>query len=189
MRRLPLLAVLIAGLVAAPPAEAQVPADHQAALLLRILAYDRNVRTRADSAVTVVVLHGAGEGESEKACAAVENALATLADAVTVSGLPVRVESLAYHDAAAFESAVATLGAAAVYVCPGLGQAIPALSEVTRRRSLLSFTSVEEHVREGLGIGIVRRGARAAVVVNIPAARAEGASLDAGLLQLAEVVR
>jgi hypothetical protein len=49
------------------------------------------------------------------------------------------------------------------------------------------MTSVESSVRGGLAIGVVDGGSR--LMVNLPAAEAEGAQLDAAVLRIAEVIR
>ena len=40
-----------------------------------------------------------------------------------------------------------------------------------------------------MGVGVVARGERASVLVNLPAAREEGVDLDSGLLAVSEVVK
>ena len=63
-----------------------------------------------------------------------------------------------------------------------------AISAATRSRTVLSFAPSREMVEAGLALGLVNRGIRAGLVVNLAAAREEGADLDAGLLAVAEVV-
>jgi hypothetical protein len=170
--------------VAPAPALAQVGAGNEALLLLRVLAYDRNITKRAGKVVTVAVVYKPGDGESEQVRGQIANALTEAANKVTVAGLPVRVVSLGVT--ANLESDLAPMRAAAAYVCPGLGDQVANISRVTRARSILSFAGTEKYVTSGLSIGLVRK---AAILVNLPSSKAEGAALDAALLRVAEVKR
>jgi hypothetical protein len=60
---------------------------------------------------------------------------------------------------------------------------------VTRKRSILSFTSVESLVKSGLSVGLVVRDAKPTILVNLPASKAEGAELDPALLKVSEVLK
>jgi hypothetical protein len=164
-----------------------VGAGNEALLLLRVLAYDRNITKRAGKVVTVAVVYKPGDGESEQVRGQIANALTEAAKKVTVAGLPVRVVSLGVT--ANLESDLAPMRAAAAYVCPGLGDMVPSISRVTRARSILSFAGTEKYVTSGLSIGLVRRQSKAAILVNLPSSKAEGAALDAALLRVAEVKR
>ena len=77
----------------------------------------------------------------------------------------------------------------AIYVCGGFDPDVDALSTATRDAHLLSISSREQHVRDGLGVAIVRDGSAPRLIVNVRAAEAEGARLDAALLRLATVLR
>jgi len=65
---------------------------------------------------------------------------------------------------------------------------VPELSAVTRANSVLSFSTRESDVVNGLAVGIIPGTPRDEIVVNVEAAAAEGVKFDAGLLQLARKV-
>lgn len=179
--RVLLSALLVVGLVA----QAQVPAENQALLLMRILAFDRKAPVRAGSTVRIALVSRPGQEASEAACREMESAVEKAARTVSVGGLPVRAVRLPYTGA--FEAELGRLQATALYVCPGLGDAVGTISRAARAVGVLSFTGDEALVDGGLSVGLVRRQAKAAIVVNLKASRAEGADLDSGLLRLAEV--
>ena len=164
---------------------AEIPADKRALILLRVLAYDRNLAGRSGDAVRVAVLYRAGDELSERSAG--ELVAAGGAVERSVAGKPVQLVSVAFA-AETLEHDLARAGASAVYVCSGLAGAVLSVAEATQRRKVLSFTTEEELVKSGLAIGLLRRGERVAIVVNLVAARAEGADLSAELLRLAEVV-
>ena len=167
----------------------ELPAGHQSLLVLRVLAYDRNLKTRAKDTVTIVVAYKAGSSASEEARGGIVKALEELASKATVGGLPVRVMAVPSSDPASFESKLVAAHASALYVCPSLADSISAISAITRRRSIVTLAGTETYVKAGLSIGLAMRNSKATVVVNLTAAHAEGADLDAALLHVSEIIR
>ena len=107
------VAALVAVALARPaPARAEeLPARNQALLLLRVLAYDRNLAQRANGAVTVAVVFRPGDRGSEERRAALLAAFEEVARDVVVAGLPVKVEAIPFRDAADFEARLEAVAA------------------------------------------------------------------------------
>lgn len=188
VQRLSAIALFAALLVSWPAASSEsVPPSNQALLVMRILAFDRKVADRAQDVVRIAVVYKEGSGESDTAQREIAQALEDAARRVSVSGLPVRVVTVPYSPT--LDANLGKLRAAALYVCPGLDDVIPAISRAARAHSTLTFSGQESFVSNGLAVALVRRDARAAIVINLPESRAEGADLDSGLLQIAEVRR
>jgi len=179
--------VALAVVVAAQVSAEEVPAPARALILLRVLAYDYQLPKRAGDTVRVAVIYRAGDGRSEAAATETAAALVDAAQHVSVAGRPVRVTSLPYTDG--LDRELARAQAAAAYVCPGLSGQAAAIATATQKSQTLTFTDDAESVRAALSVGLVRRGDRAAILVNLVAARAEGADLSAALLRIAEVVK
>jgi hypothetical protein len=182
--------VALALVAAARPASGAdgIPADKRALIVLRVLAYDRNLPQRADEVVRLAVIYRFGDRSSESAAEALIASLRGDAGKVMVASRPLRVVGIPYS-AQGVEGDLVRAGVAAAIVCPGLGGEVGAISLASRKHSILTFTDDEQMVRAGLSIGVVRRADRAAILVDLVAARAEGADLSADLLRLAEVVR
>src|SRR5689334_10395841 len=96
MKRVGLLLCLSVVLTGATARSEDLSPTQQSLLFLRVLAYDRNLKTRANGTVTVAVLYRAGKPESEQARNGVVAALEEIAKKVAVAGLPVRVASLEF---------------------------------------------------------------------------------------------
>ena len=161
-----------------------------AALVLRVLAYDRNLKRRSDGkSAPVLVLYQEGNQASEAQQNDLVNALEDLANSVGVSGLPVKVSALAYKDLSSLEVRLAELRPVAIFISTGLGPALAGLSALSRKRAVLTMTLNTAFIKGGLSIGFAESEDRISVIVNLPAARAEGADLDASLLRIAEVYR
>lgn len=187
MRALSLL-VLLVSLPMVTEVRAQVPAENQALLVLRILAFDRKLSERADGGVRIAIVYREGAGESESCRSEIAKALRSASARTSVSGMKVQVSTLRYS-AASFEAELDKSGAAAAYLCPGLTDALSAITRVSRAKKVLTFSGVESFVTSGASVGLVRRASKVGIVVNLAASRAEGADLDSNLLQMAEVIR
>lgn len=189
-RAIGVLAVALVLGLAVPPRSARAydaSAQNKAVLILRILSYDHNLRMRAGDRVTVLVLHHAYEERSLRAREEIVGSLKQM-QRVKVAGLPISIVSMPYSDAGGLQNRLAQTRPAAVFVCPGLEADVAAISAITRRASALTIATSEPDVRRGLSIAIVRRDGRDRIIINVAGARAEGARLDAGLLQLATIV-
>jgi YfiR/HmsC-like len=187
-------ALLIAGLVAAAtlapsPARAEeLPPRNHALLLLRVLAYDRNLKARAGSTVTVLILTQAGDRASEERGAELAAAFEEVAKDVVVAGLAVRVKEAPYHDPAELEARLNGLHPALVYLDGALTGAAAEVAKVTRRHAVCT-SGTRAMAEAGLAVGVAARQGRAALVVNLAASRSEGVDFDASLLAISEVIR
>jgi hypothetical protein len=183
-----LLLLLVTGQIARA-ADDLLPGK-QGALLLRVLPYDQNFSQRAQQAVTVAVVHREGNLISETYSLDMSAALRDLARGTPqIKGVPVRVVTIPYSNSDAFAAALAKQKLSAIYVCPGLEDALDSISDLTRKNKILTFSGRETEVRDRLSIGLLRRGSRPALIVNLRAAHAEGADLHPDLLSLSEVLR
>jgi hypothetical protein len=187
-----LTCLLLLGIMLLPApgrADGRLPARNQALLLLRVLAYDRRVAAAPGEALTVAVVSPDDDPEARAEQVAIVRELEDAARGFLVSGRRVRVVAVPWRDAEALEATLRQERAAALYVVAALAAKVPAISAATRAASVLTFAGARGLVDDGLAVGLVVRAERAGVLVNLPAARAEGASLDSSLLSVAEVVK
>ena len=186
-----LAAALLASGTARPAAAAgdELPPRNQALLLLRVLAYDRNLAHRSGAAVTVAVLFKPGDKASEAHRASLLAAFEEVSRDVVVAGLPVKVEAVPYRDAADFAARLDTLRPALAYVDLALLRAVPDIVKATRRRGVLTADGSRSLVEAGLAVAVVAQAGRAGLIVNLKASRQEGADLDAALLAVSDVIR
>ncbi len=192
MARRRTIALLLAALAAAfaprvTPAE-EVPARHHALLLLRVLAYDRNIQQRAGSPLTVVVLSRPGDRGSEHRSKELRTAFEEVANKVVVAGLSVQVKELPFHGADDLESRLAAIHPVLVEVDEALESALPDVLRTTRPRGI-STSGTRDMAQGGATFGVSVNAGRASLTVNLSGARAEGADLDAALLDICEVIR
>jgi uncharacterized protein DUF4154 len=188
--RLAAVAAVALALAPATPRADDLAPRKQALLLLRVLVYDRNLKARAGTTVRVAVTYRAGDGdrEAERERDEVVAAFEAVSREVVAAGLPVEIAAVPYRDPADFDARLAAAHPASVYACASLRAAAKDIARASRAHGALSAAGQREAVEAGLAIGLVNRGPRAGVVVNLPAAKAEGADLDAALLAIAEVI-
>ncbi len=168
---------------------AQSASARKAALVLRILSYDRNLRQRTNDQVTVILVYKSGNRASEVERRALGSALDALGRRTTVAGMPVRTVAVAYAGQEDLERRARSERAAAVYVCEGLLDVAREISSAATARRMLAMTGERAGLDHGLGLGIVTSGSEVSLFVNLPATQAQGARLDAALLRLAQVIR
>jgi hypothetical protein len=166
-----------------------VPIKNQALLLLRILAYDHNLGGRTDSnKVTIVIVSKAGNSDSDQVASELASVIRDIAKSTTIANNAIRVARVSFSDKT-FDSDLASQKGAALYVAPGLGDSVHAITGATQSRKLLSFGGSEDYVTAGIAVGFVLDDTRPQILVNLPSSRREGADLDVALLKAAKIVK
>lgn len=186
--------VLLLGLVArvgnahADVSEADaMNAARRVLVVLRILAYDKDLPARiaSDDVPILVVSTAAPQNRAERAT---WQAGFAMLPKVKVAGRSVRVIAIDFDNERAFDQAVATHRPAAVIIAGELAGELAAIRRVSRARHAVSFSTRERDVAAGVAVAVIPSDRRDEIVINLGAARAEGARFGAGLLQLARVV-
>ncbi len=190
MPRLPLaLFVLATGAFSARRAGAQemdVPVAIQMSVLLKVISFDRQLPLRAPKEVVLGIAFQSGNRASVIARDEVRQAIAAACDGV--NGVPIRVEAIDL-DGEPVAAALKRRALTHLYVTPLRAADIRALAAATRAARVTTLTGVPSYVARGLAIGVVLRGERPHILVNLDASRLEGADLAAELLKLATIVK
>ena len=106
-----------------------------------------------------------------------------------VQGLGVKISQLSFSNGPTLMTTVSSQSVDVLYVCIGMEADLPAIIEVTRKRKMVSIGSREEHVQTGLALGVFPVDGKPTIVVNLPAAKAEGSAFSSDLLRLAKVIK
>jgi YfiR/HmsC-like len=157
---------------------ADVPADIQLAVYVKILKMDRNFKPRTPTVVAVLYQ------QTLAPSAALERAIVRWAG----DGGTVRVVSIAL-DAAEVEQALGSVSADVFYVAPLRGVDIRQIAKIAQRRQIRTVTGVPGYARDGIGVAIGVRNDHPLIMINVEASRAEGAAFQAQLLRMAELVK
>jgi hypothetical protein len=186
--RVSALAIAFLFIAGTLPAGSDPSWSRRVLILARALAYDRHLTERAGEEIAVAVLYRESDPASRAAADEILPYFKAV-EKVRLLGLPFRAIAIAYDNPEDLSDAMANDGIDAVYVCPGMDQSLIDLIKVTRGRKVVSMTSQEAFVKEGLSLGIIVEDAEPKLVLNLAASRAEGCDFSAQLLRLARVIR
>jgi hypothetical protein len=164
------------------------PTDVQVPLLLKALAYDRNVEEKARGDILVGLLYRPDDVESEAAARSVAKLIAGY-PTQKISDLPVYYRLIPYEDEAGLANIVREEWVDVVYIAPGLRASLSEILRVTAEGKVLSMTGVTSYVLDGVTMGIEKPGNRAEMIINLASAQNEGSRFSGQFLSLCNVIR
>ena len=161
-------------------AEPLVPAPVQATMAVRILEYDRALRTWSGGRLTigVVARHAGAAAEFEQALAGRD-----------AQGVPIKVAAHAYKDADSLRTWLERSSVGLLYLAPDAAAESAAAVAVASARKVPVLVASRAQFQDGATVALVVRDGKPHIMVNLGASRAAGMDLDPKLLQLSEVVR
>jgi hypothetical protein len=164
--------------------EMEVPVAVQLPLFLKVMSFDRQLRARAAGTLVVAFAYQGGFRASVDAKEQAWRATIAVPD---VDGIPVTLVPIDL-DKEELAASLARSKATLVYIAPMRDIDVKDLTAVTRTRHVTTLSGVVRYVELGVAVGVRLRGERPRIVVNLAAARLEGAEFAAELLRLAEVL-
>jgi hypothetical protein len=180
--------VLLLALLAARASADSIPVNLQAAILAKMLAYDRALKTRVGPAIDVGVVFKESDKASTQAGTALVKAFEAM-HAHRVQGLPLRPSGHAYKGAEPLAQWMKTEGIDLVCVVSGLDKERDVIRGASLEAKAVSVGADRAQVEGGLAVAVVLRGATPRILVNVPSVEAVGVDLDPKLLQLSDVIR
>jgi hypothetical protein len=186
MKSLALCVCMATVTAAAAAQEMQVPVATQIQLFLKVLTFDRQMRSRAGTEVVVGVAYQSGSRASAIAGDVALRALGLAHD--SVDGLPVRAVAIDL-DNEALAGALAKYRVAVLYVAPLRGVDVASIASAARAAHVMTMTGVPDYVARGLSVGVRLQRDRPKLLVNLTASKLEGSDLSAELLKLAVVTQ
>lgn len=183
---------LVAGLallLACVPAAAQempVPVETQAPIFLKVTTFEKRIADAKGRDFVLGVVFQSGYRLS----VAVKEKFMDIAGREASSGpagRSLKIVPLDLDGKESLDAMIRRAGVAALYVAPLRAFDVAEIAGVTRRAGVLSLTGVPAYVEAGLSITLMLNQDRPRIVVNLVAARAEGAELAAALMNLATV--
>lgn len=164
--------------------DSRLPPSKGVVLLFKALTYDSNL-AKQRTEIAIGIVYAAGDQESEAQAREVLAAMQGVRG-VRVRGLAIKpaLVPLAGDDV---DAAIGKAGVNMLFLTSGLEDSLPALCAVGAKRKALVATGEEEYVRACAGLGLLRRGKKAKVRLNLKAAVAQGSAFDERLLRVAEI--
>ena len=179
-------AVLVAVLLPSGIAfgQSKLPVDLEAAIVLRALAYDRNLKQRAESGIHIAVVTKNNDRTSTELASAFRKAGKN-----GVSGIPVEASVVAFESSAQLTDLIDDMGFNLLYIHSSVETALSSIQQVARSKKIPSVGGTKEIVEKGASFGVYIAGDLPKLVVNINTSRLEGLDLSAELLGIATVIQ
>ena len=181
---------LSAGLLLATACHAQemaVPLEQQIPLLLKTISFDRNLRSRSGERIVLGILYQQRVRSSlevkDKILEMLENEATQ-----TIDGMPIQCVAIDLGSTDDLSSTIRNKHINLLYVAPVRAHDMATFASTARLLQIPTLTGVPEYVEDGLAVGIGARGEKPCIVINLNAARSEGADFDSHLLNLAKVI-
>jgi len=177
LARMAMIVLAVAFLLPRQTMAAEVPVSVQLNLYHKIWKLDRNLANRSE--LVVAVLYQDTYAVSTEAKTA----------AMAWSGTSrVRCILVALDQKTNVEALLQTVVADVFYVTPMRGADIEQIARIARARQIHTMAGLTEYLLIGLSVGVGVRNDRPRIMINLDAAKAEGAAYQAPLLQMSEIV-
>lgn len=162
-----------------------VPVKLQLAILLKALTYDRNLKEKAGGEILMAVCY---HQEQERSVEAKDQLLEAIkaSPVDSIEDIPLRFTSVNMQkdDLAAV---ITRYGVDVLYVTPLSTAAVESITTVSREKKTTTVTGVPDFVKSGVSVAIGIEGDKPQIIINLPAAKAEGADFSSQLLKLAKI--
>ena len=170
-----------------PAGEVVVPAAVQALILLKVASFDRALMANGRPEIVIGILYQRNLRES---LAIQEELFRTIGSHPerTIGARPLRAIAIDWPADADIAALLSREKIDILYVTPLRSVSIADVSAAARVRGIRTWSSVSEYVGKGLSLGVGIQGDDPIILVNLAAARAEGADLSSQVLKLARVV-
>ncbi len=165
----------------------EISPDRQASILVRALAYNRNLKTQAGDDFVLAVVYQRNNTASEE-CGRDAVAAFRGFEKFVMEGLPFRVAPISYESASAMNHTLTRDGVDAVYVCGGLDSELDAIATLAQERKAVSIGALREYVTRKLSLGVFIIDGKPRILVNLPESKREGADFGSDFLRLATLV-
>lgn len=185
-RTLPALLVLALAL-AASGQEMPVPAGLQGQIFVKVLMFDRSYEGRARDGFVSAVLYQGGFRRSYLAGEEFSATVMSPGDASSGTG-PIRCLLIDVDRERDLPAALASAAADIIYVAPLRSYDIASIARAARDLRLPVYTGVPEYLADGLAVSLEIQDEKPRILINLKAAKEQGANFDSRILSLARIV-
>lgn len=166
--------------------EMPVPMEMQFPLFLKILTFDRNLRERAGNEIVIGIVYQSKFRRSLEIKDALVEVMSK-SPIKKIEEIPVRCVAIDV-DNTNLGDAISMSKINVLYITPLRALELKRIIRVSRAQKLTTLTGVPDYVVSGLSVGIGVKGRNPRIIINLPAARAEGSNFSSQLLRLAKVI-
>jgi hypothetical protein len=184
------VAIVTLSLLYFEPAAAQditVPMDLQISLFKKVLIFDRNLEKRSSGKIVVGVLFQSRFRQSLSVKNEFFSCLKKSSED-SLGRLSFKFEAIDLNETVDWQAGAAARRVNVLYLAPLRAMDVREIFRASRLRRWVTWTGVIEYVDEGCSFGIVLKGDRPSIRINLPASRFEGMDFSSQLLKLAQFV-
>ena len=165
--------------------EMAVLVEVQFPLFLKILVFDRNLKERIGDEIIIGIVY---QGRFRKSRRARDEFVDVMKESPVkkVEDIPVRQVSIDVSKSD-WESVILNNKVDILYIAPVRALEMKKITDLSRAIKIVTLTGIADYVESGLAVGIGTKGDRPRIIINLPAAKAEGADFSSRLLCLAKV--
>jgi len=163
-----------------------VPAKLQAALFAKILTFDRELKVRENNRLVIGIVYQEQVRASSKAKEAFMKALTELNgnQIFVFHCMPINIGT-----ETELTEQIAQCDVDVIYIAPIRAIDIRIISQLSQKLQKLTLTGVPKYVKQGLAAGIDIHAGKPQILINLPAARAQGANFRSQLLKMTTVIQ
>ena len=167
-----------------------IPGAKLADILFKVMSYDRTVLGREDAQLRVGIVYLESNAASMSGFEQIMDSLFELVKAGrTVGGKKVTCSGISYASESGLADMVRMLKVTVLFITPGNDGNLAAISRVAKSAGVLTFSGVPEYISKGIAAGVEIVDGNPKVVVDMTAAKAQGANFKAELLSVARVIQ
>ena len=164
--------------------EIPVPVRTQMSLFRTLLSFERNHTVEDGDRIDVAIVY---QSKFRKSLAVQEEIVLFLKENNKPGGISFQLIDLDL-DGDASQGILLKKPFAAFLICPLRSVSVTVITEISRRRKVLSMSIVPEYVKKGVSVGIDLNGDRPLILINRASAKLENADFDSRLLHLAKII-
>ncbi len=179
------------GLASAPALAGEldeVNPDLAAQLFLKVLSYDRNLRSRSGGKLILAIVYRPDREDSERMRGVMQSAFLDRASKSNVQGMALSVSAVPV-DGRTLTKRLQDVGATILYVTPAMEEWAGVVSAAALALKAPTITSRRSLLDAGMAIAVITKDDKPGIVINLPVTKALGMDLDSNLLRLSEVKR
>ena len=165
--------------------EMPVPVNVQVTLFVKILTFDRNLKAEPDGEIVIGVVF---QKRHRRSLNTKDEFMRAISSIKEVNDLRFRCVPIDIGDRVDLADTISAGGIDVLYIAPLRAVEMETITSVSRAQRVTTLTGVPGYVEWGLAVGIGMKGERPRIIINRPAAKAEGANFRSQLLKLASVI-
>jgi hypothetical protein len=166
--------------------EGQLPVELQAALLLKVVSYEKSLSALVETELVIGIIYQPEWSRSRDTRSTLARALISSAKS---AGITVRVVDIPLSSSGELPFDPRERGVHVIYLAPLRAIRLNTLLAGMGAPGLLSFTGDDGQLRNGVAVGLGLSGDRAVVLIDLVSCRAVGAEFSSQLLKHAQIVR